>query len=461
MSNNETRYNDLTFEKKAFNMKKVAAFFLLFTVLLAWVNPPVQAQAQGTGPTVIILTADGALTPVMAGYIERGIKTAEERQAELIVLQLNTPGGSIDLMNRIVQDIRGSAVPVVVYVAPAGAMAGSAGTVITLAGHLDAMAPDTAIGAASPVGSQGEDIGTTEETKVKEILKATVRSLTERRPPQAVKLAEDAIDHASAASASEALSTGLVDFKANSLSDLLQQLNGVTVAMPGGSKTLHINSPDLVVIQYSLIEQLLQMLTDPNLVFILLSVGVQAVLIELSNPGGWVPGFIGAVCLLLAVYGLGILPVNWFGLIFIVMAFVLFLLEIKTPTHGALTVAGAVSFIMGALVLFNTPTIPAFQRVSVPLVIGMGVLLAGSFFAIVTFALRAQRLPVRTGREALLGRTGFTHSDLNPKGKVQIGGELWNAELEHGTGSLPDQTPVEVIAVEGLRLIVRPINPPK
>jgi membrane-bound serine protease (ClpP class) len=227
--------------------------------------------------------------------------------------------------------------------------------------------------------------------------------------------------------------------------------------MPAGPYTIHTAGFTLVETPYSLIEQLLQLLTDPNLVFLLLTVGVQAILIELSNPGGWVPGFFGAVCLLLSVYGLGILPVNWFGILFIAMAFILFILEIKTPTHGALTIAGAFTFIVGALVLFNTPTVPAFQRVSVPLVIATGVILAFSFFAVVTFAMRAQRQPVRTGKESLVGRTGFTRSEMSPRGKVQVGGELWNAELENEMNSVPVQTQIEVVATKGLRLVVRPV----
>ncbi len=419
---------------------------------LALLLPP-GAHAQPER-AAMLLTTRGPLTPAMAEYIDRGLASAAEEQAELVILQLDTPGGSVDLMNRMVQSIRGSRVPVVVYVAPRGAIAGSAGTVITLAGHVAAMAPETAIGAASPVGLQGEDLGETIETKQKEILKATVRSLAGRRGEQAVALAESTIEAAKAASAQEALEVGLIDIMANDVQDLLRQLDGVVVQMPEGERTLHTTDLTIVEVEQTFIERLLQALTNPNIVFLLLTVGVQALLIEISSPGGWVAGFIGVVCLALGVYGLGVLPVNWVGLIFLATAFVLFVMDVKAPTHGALTAAGVVSFIVGALVLFNSSNTPAFQRVSVPLVVGAGLLTAGLFFAVLTFALRAQRRPVAVGTEALIGRVGEARSELSPSGTVQVAGELWTAESE-GEKPIPKGARIEVIGVEGLRLRVR------
>lgn len=405
--------------------------------------------AQSQGPVAVVLTANGPLTPAMFEYLKRGLQIAARDNAELVVLQLNTPGGSIDLLNKMVESIRASAIPVVVYVTPRGAMAASAGTVLTMAGHAAAMAPETAIGAASPVGAQGEDIATTEATKVKEMLKATVRTLATQRSAKAISLAESTIDHAVAVSNVEAKQAGLVDFIATDVNDLLRQLNGYQVQTITGTVTLNTQNITVVPVDSSLIEQLLTLLTDPNIVFILLAVGAQALLIELSNPGGWIAGFVGVVCLALAVYGLGILPVNWFGIVFLVIAFVLFILDIKAPTHGALTAAGVVSFIIGALVLFNSPGVPSFQRVSVPLVVGTALVIAAFFFTILTIALRAQSVPVRTGVEALgqmTGRLGLAHSELNPKGTVQVGNELWSAELVEDEKPLPRGSQVMVVA---------------
>jgi membrane-bound serine protease (ClpP class) len=417
---------------------------------------PVQAAADS--PHVLILTINGAISPATQQYLSRGLQTGEQNGDELIILQLNTPGGDIDSLNKMVQDIRASTVPVVVYVAPRGSWAASAGTIITLAGHAAAMAPETAIGAASPVGSQGQDLSTTEQAKTKEIMDATVRSLAEHRGAQAIALAQATIDSAKAVSATEAHNAGLVDFIASDDSDLLKQLDGFTVQMASGPRTLHTSGAVTDVLGMSLIEQFLGMLIDPNVVFILLAIGVQALLIELTHPGGWVPGFIGAVCLVMAVYGFGLLPVNWFGLIFILAAFILFILDIKAPTHGALTVTGVVSFIVGALVLFNSPGTPQFQRVSLPLVISVGVVIGLIFAVILGYALRAQSRPVITGGEGLRGQFGFATTDFNPGGQVQTESELWSADLAEGSGRVRKGDRVEVVKVDGLRLKVRKVD---
>lgn len=423
---------------------------------LAFFSSPV--QAQGETPLVLLLTTDGPLTPAMKEYLARGIELAERRQAEALIFQLDTPGGSVDLMTEMVQLIRASSVPVIVYVAPRGAMAGSAGTVITLAGHASAMAPETAIGAASPVGSQGEDLGETLEAKAKNILKATVRSLAEKRGEKAVDLAEQTIEQAEAVSAKEALEIGLVDFIATDVDDLLRQLDGFTVTVRDGELTLQTQGAEVQPVNPLFIERLLGILTNPTVVFLLLTIGVQSILIELSSPGGWVAGFIGVVCLALAAYGLGVLPVNWFGAVFLITAFVLFLLDIKAPTHGALTAAGVISLIIGSLVLFNTPEIPSFQRVPVPLIILTSLGSGALFFAVMMFAVRAQHTPVRMGLESMTGRVGVARSNLEPNGLVQVGGEQWSAELSPGENPVARGERVEVVGTQGLKLIVRKLK---
>lgn len=427
----------------------------LFAVLLVGLFVTEQPTLAQTERTVFLLQAEGPVTPAMAEYLERGIGEASAGGGEAVVFQLDTPGGALDTMNRMVQSIRTSTVPVIVYIAPRGAIAGSAGTVITLAGHAAAMAPETAIGAASPVGGQGEDLGETIEAKTKEILKATARSLADRRGEEAVALAEATIDEARAASAEEARDVGLVDLVADSLPEVLAGLDGLTVEVDGQQRPLRTEGAAIVEIEQNFIEQILQAMTNPSLVFLLLAVGVQAILIELSSPGGWIAGVIGVVCLSLAIYGLGILPVNWFGLIFVLMAFVLFLLEVKAATHGALAAAGLLSLIVGALVLFNSPGTPAFLRISIPLVLAVGLGTGGFFIFIVTHALRAQRRPVEVGTEALVGRLGVVRSELDPRGTVHVAGELWAAELEAGAEPVEAGQEVEIVGVERLRLRVR------
>jgi membrane-bound serine protease (ClpP class) len=432
---------------------------LILVISLILCFAPADVKAQGD-QQVLLLKAEGPVTPAMVQYLERGISRATQMEAEAIILQLDTPGGQIDLMNRMIQAIRASTVPVVVYVAPRGAMAGSAGTLIVLAGHVAAMAPETAIGAASPVGGQGEDLGETIAKKEKEILKATVRSIAANRSEAAVAMAEAAIEEAKAASSDEALQVGMIDIVADNLDDLLQQLNNRQVDLISGRRPLQTANAVLVEMPQSFIEQLLQTLTNPNIVFILFTIGVQAILIEISSPGGWVAGFIGVVCLALGIYGLGVLPVNWFGLVFLITSFVLFILDVKAPTHGALTAAGLVSFIIGALVLFNSPGTPEFQRVSIPLVVGAAIFTGSGFFFIVTMAIRARKRPVSVGAEALVGMIGRARTELSPSGMIHVAGELWSAQLEEGSPYVKVGQLVQVLSVEGLRLIVRPEDRP-
>jgi membrane-bound serine protease (ClpP class) len=207
------------------------------------------------------------------------------------------------------------------------------------------------------------------------------------------------------------------------------------------------------------IERFLMLLTDPNIVFSLLSIGTTALLIEISSPGGWVAGFVGVICLALATYGMGILPVNWFGIIFLLTAFVLFILDIKAPTHGALTAAGVGSFIVGALVLFNSASVPQFQRVSVPLIIGFGIFLGLVFFGILMLGLRAMHVPPRMGMESMVGKVGMARSLVGEAGgQVQVGSELWMAEPAPGSAAIGKGDRVEVVETKGLRLKVRKIQ---
>lgn len=445
------RYNNIV--NMMFRRILILAYLGILALSLL-LSAPVRAQAEN--PIIIVLTADGPITPAMASYLSRGIHLAKREGAEALILQLDTPGGSLDTMEQMEQDILASAVPVVVYVSPSGAMAASAGTIITISAHASSMAPNTTIGAASPVGGQGENLQSTEETKVKNYMSATARSLTARRGLTAQALAEATVQKAAAVSETEALEAGLIDFISSDLNQLRSQLEGFTVTLSGEPVTLHTANASFVTFNISLIEELLLIVTDPNIVFLLLTIGVQAILIELSSPGGWVAGFVGVVCLGLAAYGLGVLPVNYFGLLFVATAFVLFILDIKAPTHGALTAAGVGSLIVGALVLFNTPVTPSFQHVSVPLVIGVSIVSGALFFGIMMVAIRAQRTPIHTGEESLTGRVGVARTDLNPKGSVQLGGELWTAQLEDGLNTrLRSGTRVEVVKVDGLRLIVR------
>ncbi|MFZ5883819.1 MAG: NfeD family protein [Chloroflexota bacterium] len=440
-------------------MKTFRRIFGLTFVLLAALGLIFQpARAQGDQPLALVLTAEGPIMPPMLEYIQRGIETAERRNAEALIIELNTPGGSLDTMRQIIAEIRDSDVPVIVYVYPRNAIAGSAGAMITLAGHAAAMAPETSIGASTPIDSSGENLTSDANAKAREITKAAIRDYVRPRGEQALALAEAMVDEAKAVTASEALDANLIDFVVDNVDDLLEALDGFTVQMSDGPRTLHTASAVTEPFHMSLIEQFLLFLTDPNIVFTLLSVGITAILIEISSPGGWVAGFIGVTSLLVALYGIGLLPVNWFGILFLITAFVLFILDIKAPTHGALTAAGVASFIVGALVLFNSPGVPEFQRVSVPLVVGTGVAIGLMFLAILMFALRALRVPVSAGVEAYVGKTGTVVGWGEAGGQVQLQSELWSAEKAEASDKIRKGDRVEVVEVKGLRLKVRKIK---
>ncbi|MFC2031234.1 nodulation protein NfeD [Chloroflexota bacterium] len=398
---------------------------------------------------VDVLEIEGPVTPIMISYIERGIETSEANGAEALIIKLDTPGGQIDLMADIVQALLRADVPVVVYVYPPGAYAASAGTLITLAGHVAAMAPGTTIGAASPVGTQGEDLGETMETKVKEDLKAQARALADRRGEDASAWAESAVEEAKAATAAEALELGVIDFVAGDLDDLLDQMDGFEVEVNG--RAVVLQTADAVVSDQpmSFIEQFLHIITNPTVAFILLTVGVNAILYELSSPGGYVAGVVGAICLLLAFYSLGVLPVNYTGLILIGLAFVLFAVDLIASTHGVLTVGGIAALVAGALLLFNSP----LYRVSIVAVVTVA-LVTGLFFAFaLTKVMQARKKPTVTGKEALVGSLAETRTRLDPDGKVFLKGELWHAVATDGP--IAARETVEIVEVDGFRLHVK------
>jgi membrane-bound serine protease (ClpP class) len=405
----------------------------------------VSAQTEGQ---VLVMEVTGPVTPVMLSYIERGVLEAEERDAEALVLMLNTPGGDVDLTKRIIQAIVASDVPVVVYVWPRGAFAASAGTFITLAGHVAAMAPNTSIGAASPVSGQGEEISETLKDKIVNILQADIEGLAQRRGEKAVEWARQAVSEARAATAEEALELGVIDFIATDLSDLLRQIDGVSVMLHDREVTLHTEGAPTEELPMTGVERLLHTITNPNIAFILMTLGINGILFELSSPGGYAAGVVGVICLLLAFYALGVLDVDYTGLLFIALAFVLFVVDIKAPTHGVLTAGGIVSFILGSLILFNSP----FYAVSRNLVISVG-LVTGAFFAfIIAKAVAIQRRQPTTGIEGLVGTLATARTDLSPTGSVFLKGEWWKAETEDALIKAGER--VRVKSVEGFRLRV-------
>jgi len=409
------------------------------------------ASAQTTG-AVKLATFKGPVTPVLAEYIERAIANAEVTGAAALVIELDTPGGSVDITKTLTQRITSATVPVIVYVAPRGAHAGSAGTFITLAGHIAAMAPGSSIGAASPVGSEGGELPETLKTKETNILVADIKNLAARRGEKAVTWAAKAVSEAAAATADEALALGVIDVVADDVPDLLRQLDGRQVIVAGKEITLQLSDLPIETVPLSGIENFLNTLTNPALAAILLTIGLNAILFELSNPGGYVAGVIGVICLLLAFYALGTLNANWVGLGFVGLAFVLFVLDIKAPTHGVLTIGGIVSFVLGTFILFNT------SELDVPWATIIALALAtGGFFAFaIGKALAIQRRQPTTGLEGMIGQTAEVRRALEPVGTVLAEGELWAAESESGPIAVGER--VVITGHDGFRLRVRKLT---
>jgi membrane-bound serine protease (ClpP class) len=321
------------------------------------------------------------------------------------------------------------------------------------------MAPETVIGAASPVGEGGAELDETIFRKITEDMTALVRSLTERRGEEVTKLVEEMIVDARAVNAQEALDVGLIDAIADDVPDLLAQLDGLTVVVDKKEVVLATGTAAAQPFDMNIIEQILHALSNPLLLGILLTIGVQAILIEMSSPGGWIAGFIGVVCLGLGLYGLGQLPANWFGLGLVVVAFVLFVLEVKAPVHGALALAGTATMLAGLLVLFNSPGTPEFARISISGAVTVSVITAAFFIFIVTMALRAQGAQPATGSEGLIGQKGPVRTALTAvadgksySGMVLVAGELWRAQAHE---AIEKGEVIRVTAVDGFTLHVK------
>lgn len=423
---------------------------ILLAVLCVGMLLAVPARAQSRS-RVLHLRFSGPVTPVMLTYLERGLRQAETDGDVAVVFSLDTPGGSLDVTKLISQAIQQSPVPVIVYVAPARAWAASAGTLITLSGHLAAMAPETLIGAASPVNSSGEDLPETERKKVTEALSAAARSLAERRGEKAVAWAADSIQSAKAATATEALAIGAIDVIATDTDDLLAQLDGRKVMVNGAERTLSLRNAETVEMGRTFFEDLLALLSNPTVAAILLTLGLNAILYELSAPGGYVAGAIGVIALLLAFYSLGTIEANWAGLAFIAVAFTLFIVEVKVHTGGILTIAGLVAFILGYAMLFDTPYAP----IPWVAILGMAAAMAICVAVAVRLVVRTQRRPSSVGSNALIGREGNARTLLDPDGTVYVNGARWEAHAEEFP--IEEGALVIVTQREGHRLWVRQV----
>ena len=431
--------------------------FLPILLLIFLFTALTPAQAQGSG-NVVVVDADGIVSPGMAAYFARVIAEAEAQQASAVVIELDTPGGLIDSTNEIIKTFRSSSVPIIVYVGPAGAQAGSAGAIITLAGHASAMAPETAIGAASPINGNGADIEGTLYKKIVEFMSAEVRSLTENRSAEAQELAVQMISDAKAVTANEAFAAGLIDLLANDRADLLQQMDGREVLVNGEAVVLKTADVGVVSADMRPLERFQMLLaSNTELIGLLLSIGGIAIMIELRAPGGYLAGAIGVIMLGMAFYGMGQIPPNFFGLGLIMVAFILYILETRTPTFGVLTLTGTIALIGGLVLLFDTENAPSFVRISLLSAVGITFPIAVTFGMLAVAMAKMQRLKPQTGKAAMIGVGGEVRKTFKPygnryRGTVFAKGELWTAESAE---PLPSGLPITIDAIDGFTVRVK------
>jgi len=431
----------------------------LFALLVLLTLPALLAAPQGR--TVTVLTLSGPIDPISARYIQRGLDQAGRDGAVLAVIELDTPGGLSLSMDQIVAKELSSSVPVAVYVWPQGARAASAGVFVAMAAQICAMAPGTHIGAAHPVTSGGGDIQGTMGEKVLNDTIAKLKSLAQLRHRN-VSWAEQAVRRSVSLTESEAVARGIVDFKARDLDDLLHRVDGLTVDTPRGTAVIHTAGAIERPFGMSFIDRFLGFLVNPDIAYILLIIGMFGIIFELSHPGLVAPGIAGAVALLLSFISFGSLPTNLGGVLFIVLAIVLFILDIKLPTHGVLTAGGIASFVLGSFLLFppwRAPQLPAFPapRISPVLIALMTVLIAAFFIFVVSKGLLAQRRRPSFGTESLPGARGIAVTEIAPEGQVHSMGEQWSARSVEGPIHAGES--IEVVGREGLRLLVRRSTP--
>jgi len=407
------------------------------------------AGASAQQSEVYIIKVADAISPGTTEFIKSGIKTAEERGAAAVIIELDTPGGLAESMRLIVQRILSSRVPVVVFVSPSGARAASAGVMITMAADVAAMAPGTNIGAAHPVGAGGKEIDGKMSEKVVNDMVAQAKSVAEKQGRNA-DWVEDAIRESVSITETEALEQNVIDLIAEDIDDLIGQLNGRQLKDKG---VLNLADAKKVVLEETLRTKILKTISNPNIAYILMMIGLAGLYFELSHPGAIFPGVIGGIALVLAFFAMQTLPVNYAGILLIVLAIIFFIMEMKITSYGLLSVAGIVSLLLGSLMLFegSTPDLKVSLRVLLPTVI----LISGFFVAVASLVFRAQLSKPTTGSMGLVGEIGVVKKALTPEGKVFVHGELWNARAKE---PLDEDAKVRVVKVVNLILEVEPVD---
>ncbi|HUG06550.1 MAG TPA: nodulation protein NfeD [Candidatus Limnocylindria bacterium] len=416
------------------------------------------AFAADDADTVIVGHVKGVINPITARYVDRLVDEGEERGVAALVLVIDTPGGLIDSTYKITGRMLNSGVPILTYVSPPGAHAASAGTFITLAGHVAAMAPSTRIGAAHPVGASGADIEGDLRAKAENDAAAQIINIARARGHNE-KWAEDAVRKSVSIGADEALSLGVVDMIVTDVRELVDRADGRQVTTSRGAVTLTTKGAVLEESAPNPLETVLHLIVDPQIAVLLFTIGTYGIIIELSNPSLIFPGVIGVIAIVLALFAFGTLDANAAGIALMVFAVALFVAEIKIASHGILTAGGIAALVLGTIIIFPPlrPTFPGVRASVDPIVIAVIVATTGAFFfAIARLAVRAHGVPVPVGAAGLLGATGFARSDIGSTGIAFVGGEDWTAASDGGP--IAEGSPVRVKRVDSFRIIVEPVN---
>jgi membrane-bound serine protease (ClpP class) len=399
---------------------------------------------------VISIKIDGSINPASAGFIHNAIEKASDEHAVCLLIHLNTPGGLLKSTRSIVGDMLESQVPIIVYVSPGGAHAGSAGVFITMAAHIAAMAPGTNIGAAHPVNLQGAPDSTMNEKATNDAV-AFIKTIAEERKRNAA-WGDSAVSSSLSITEIEALQKNVIDIIAPNERALLNMVDGKVVKLYTSSVTLNTKNAVIERQEMSFIEKLLNLLSDPNVAYILMMIGFYGILFELYNPSTLIPGIAGGICLILAFYAMHTLPINYAGVALICFGIVLFLLEIKIVSHGMLTIGGVISLLLGSLMLIKRTPGLEFLHISLSVIITTTVVTALFFLVVLGFGLKAQRLKPVTGIQGLMGAVGECIMPVDPLGTVSVHGEVWNAATRSGHINAGEK--VRITGVNGLTLFV-------
>ena len=404
---------------------------------------------------VHVITVDGTINPASADYIHEAIGHATESNAECLIINLNTPGGLLKSTRVIVSDFLNSPIPIVVYVSPAGSQAASAGVFVTLASHIAVMAPGTNIGAAHPV-TIGDQKDSVMMEKATNDAAAFIRTISEKRQRN-IKWAEDAVRKSLSITETEALKEGVIDTIAPTIKNLLEVIDGREIQTSTGLKVLRTREASITTFEETFQQKILDILSDPNIAYILMMLGIYGLLFELYNPSAIFPGIVGFICLVIAFYSMHTLPINYAGLALILFAIVLFLLEIKIVSHGLLTIGGVISLALGSIMLIQTDSMLEFVSISWE-VIAITIIITVTFFAFaIGMGIKAQKRKPITGIQGIVGEIGEVNQDLRPDGAVKVHGEIWNATSLDGL--LRRGTKVKVEEIENLKLKVRKLEP--